>query len=106
LIAMDGQRTASIGYELYGLSFPAAFHVVDSRYKIGANFDTFLKYRYSISNLDACAEGTSNHDKYRIVESRPRDTAPVAGRYRLISARSSQMLLAAEFGRYQVFKGN
>jgi hypothetical protein len=103
-VQQGGKRSATIGYELYGRTFPALFNIVDHRYKLGANFDTFLKYRYQIMNADHCAEGMSTHDSYRIVESRADDMATEPERYKLISSRSDRLVMVAEFDRYQVFK--
>src|SRR4030095_1444476 len=51
LVRTSGNRGhASIGYEMDVRRFVAIDHIVDSRYKVGADFDMLLWYRHGISN--------------------------------------------------------
>jgi Dolichyl-phosphate-mannose-protein mannosyltransferase len=69
LVRTSGNRGhASIGYEMDVRRFVAIDHIVDSRYKVGADFDMLLWYRHGISNLNRCAEGVLGTDTYRIVQ--------------------------------------
>ena len=75
---------AAIGYDVDIWRFMAYTHVIDPRYKVGADLDLLFKYRHGIANLDRCAEGFQASDRYRIVQVAPLETAdPVEGRNRL-----------------------
>jgi hypothetical protein len=67
----EGRHQAAVGYQTYVMEFMAAMNIADPRYKIGAELDMFLKYRYGIANADQCAEGISSEDEYRIVQKPP-----------------------------------
>jgi len=67
----DGQNPVALGYNFFIRPWWASFNVADSRYKVGADMDLFLRYRYQLQNSSQCAEGTSVNDKYRIVQTRP-----------------------------------
>ena len=58
----------SIGYEIDVRRYVAIDHIIDPRYKVGADFDMLLKYRHRVSNVDQCAEGVHENDTYRIVQ--------------------------------------
>jgi hypothetical protein len=106
MIRSDGKQQARIGYEIYTYIFPAVFHTVDPRYKIGASFDAMLKYRHGIVNLDRCAEGVSPDDEYRIVQISPfEDEIPGASNF-LDVLHDSKFKLMGQFGVYQVFKAH
>jgi hypothetical protein len=64
----EGKSTVAVGYQVSIVQFMAAMNVVDSRYKVGAELDRFLKYRHGISNVSQCAEGISPTDEYRVVQ--------------------------------------
>jgi hypothetical protein len=64
----QGRDTVALGYQTHIAGFMAAMNIVDSRYKVGAELDLFLKHRHGISNSNQCAEGVSPHDEYRIVQ--------------------------------------
>jgi hypothetical protein len=68
----EGRDQAAVGYQTYIAEFMADMNIADPRYKVGAELDMFLKYRYGISNADQCAEGVSSDDEYRIVQEPPR----------------------------------
>lgn len=81
-VRADGQSVAAVGYHTYFAEFMATTNIVDPRYKVGGEYDLFLKHRYGIANSDRCAEGFSPRDDYRIVQRRPLwpgpDTVPVS----------------------------
>ncbi len=73
----EGKDQAAIGYQTFIYPFMARDNAIDDRYKVGAEFDALLKYRYGIANTDQCAEGLSPADEYRVVQDRPQ-TGPDA----------------------------
>ena len=108
-IRAEGRDKVAVGYQTITYGFVPKLNFVDPRYKVGADLDLYLKYRYGISNNDQCAEGFSADDEYRIVEARrtlyqPEDyfsiepdeyfDVPVDPGFRPLQ----------QFGNYQVFK--
>jgi len=67
----QGRDAAAVGYQTYIAEFMAAMNIADPRYKVGAELDMFLKYRYGVFNTNQCAEGVSSDDEYRIVQAAP-----------------------------------
>jgi hypothetical protein len=65
--ASGGERVA-LGYQLPVWEFMASYHVLDLRYKVGADLDYLLLRRHGIANTDRCAEGVSAADEFRLVE--------------------------------------
>jgi hypothetical protein len=111
LMQAGGQSSqAAIGYEVDLWKFMAYTHVIDPRYKAGADFDLLFKYRHGIANLDGCAEGFHASDRYRIVQVVPLETAdPVEGRNRLSSADEEWSIRSKDVGGnpgqpYRVFQ--
>jgi hypothetical protein len=100
----QGQRHVAIGYQTLYWDFPAAnffmatFNMVDSRYKVGADFDLFLTARHGLVNTNQCAEGISPADEYRIVQSSPVWTMPPAA----IFALENGWQVRRRFGPYEV----
>ena len=75
-VRAQARSTVAIGYHTYIAGFMAMMNVADPRYKVGAELDLFLKYRYGISNSNQCAEGVSATDEYRIVQKPPPPVEP------------------------------
>ena len=71
-VRSHGGNRIALGYQTYFLEFMPAMHIVEPRYKVGAELDLFLEHRYGISNSDRCAEGISADDEYRIVQQPPK----------------------------------
>jgi|RhiMetdeSRZDD1v2_1073273.scaffolds.fasta_scaffold79784_3 dolichyl-phosphate-mannose-protein mannosyltransferase len=93
---------ASIGYEVNVRRFVATDHIIDPRYKVGADFDMLFKYRHGISNENRCAEGVQPDDGYRIVQVGMGDNA---GRTdRIESGRNERFEMTGQFGAYQVLR--
>jgi len=104
-IRAEGKRDAAIGYQVFIWSFMSSFNIIDSRYKVGADFDFVLHHRHRLSNTDRCAEGLSPNDQYRIVALRPTNDIPAAQNYFAASVTDSFHRLS-QFGVYQVLKRN
>ena len=108
-VRAEGRASVSVGYQTVFWGFVPRFNFVDSRYKVGAQSDLFLKYRYEIANTSQCAEGFSADDEYRIVEARrtvspPQDyPGPGPDEYFDVLP-DSRFRLLQEFGQYQVFE--
>ena len=98
----DGKERAAIGYQIFTATYVSDFHVVEPRYKVGADLDLLFKYRHEISNTNRCAEGILPDDEYRIVESSPDVNGPPA--FRFVRALDSDFRLLQQFGSFQVFK--
>ncbi len=64
-----GRVSASIGYDVPFDKWMLAERVMDSKSKVGRQYDTVLRMRYGIANLDTNAEGISQNDEFRIVDS-------------------------------------
>jgi hypothetical protein len=103
LVRSSGERDrASIGYEVNVRRFVATDHIIDPRYKVGADFDMLFKYRQGISNANRCAEGVQLDDAYRIVQVGMDDNS---GRTdRIESRRKGGFEMMGQFGAYQVLR--
>jgi hypothetical protein len=103
LVRSSGERDrASIGYEVNVRRFVATDHIIDPRYKVGADFDMLFKYRHGISNANRCAEGVQPDDAYRIVQVAMGDNA---GRTdRIESRRNGSFEMTGQFGAYQLLR--
>ncbi len=64
----DGIVQTAIGYQVLMYGWEPAFHRHDPQYKVGADFDFYLKRKYGIVNTNRCAEGMAQFDDYRIVQ--------------------------------------
>lgn len=104
LVRAEHHDHASIGYEVDIWRFMALANVADSRYKVGADFDLLLKYRYGIVNLDRCAEGVSPDDSYRVVQTSARAMNNPLGANRIPSTRGATFQPALHAGIYQIFR--
>jgi hypothetical protein len=104
-IRATGRKEAAVGYQIFIWGFMPGFNIIDSRYKVGADFDFVLHHRHRLSNTDRCAEGLSPNDQYRIVALRPTNDIPAAQKYFAASVTDSFHRLS-QFGVYQVLKRN
>jgi len=101
-VRAQGRSHAAIGYDIFTYRFPATFHPVDPRYKIGADFDFLLKHRKNVTNSDRCAEGFAPGDEFRVVQilaepdSLTLDRLPVAA--------EPDLEPKGTFGPFQVFQ--
>jgi hypothetical protein len=103
LVRSSGERDqASIGYEVNVRRFVATDHIIDPRYKVGADFDLLLKHRHGISNANRCAEGVEANDAYRIVQVA---MGAIIGRTdRIDSRRNAPFETTGQFGAYQMLR--
>jgi hypothetical protein len=103
LVRSSGARDqASIGYEVNVRRFVATDHIIDRRYRVGADFDLLLKHRHGISNANHCAEGVEPNDAYRIVQVALGDNL---GRTdRIESRRNGSFEMTGQFGAYQMLR--
>jgi Dolichyl-phosphate-mannose-protein mannosyltransferase len=102
-IHSQGKKQANVGYQIFIWAFMPSFNIIDSRYKVGADFDFLLNYRHGVSNGNRCAEGLSPNDEYRIVQLRP--TSEIAASQKYIAAPlNDNFHMTRQFGVYQVFK--
>jgi Dolichyl-phosphate-mannose-protein mannosyltransferase len=99
----EGATGAAIGYKLYIYPFMATYHIIDSIYKVGAEFDLLFKYRHGIVNRDQCGEGVSPTDKYRIVQTRPKKGEDEPRQYIQVPE-DNRFRLLWRFDLYEVFK--
>jgi len=103
LVRSSGKRDqASIGYEVNVRRFVATDHIIDRRYRVGADFDALLKYRHGISNENGCAEGVEPNDAYRIVQVALGDN--IGRTDRIESRRNGPFEMTGQFGAYQVLR--
>jgi hypothetical protein len=80
----------------------ATFHITNSTYKVGADFDLLLKYRRGIINTDRCAEGVSPEDDYRIVRVSPQADPSAPRAYFHVPLAGFQLVRA--IGPYRAYK--
>jgi Dolichyl-phosphate-mannose-protein mannosyltransferase len=103
LVRSSGEQDqASIGYEVNVRRFVATDHIIDPRYKVGADFDMLFKYRHGISNVNRCAEGVQPDDAYRIVQVATGDN--IGRTDRIESRRNGPFEMTGQFGAYQVLR--
>jgi len=101
LLQSQGRNEARIGYEIQIQPFMAAFNHVDPRYKVGADLDLWLKYRRGVTNRNECAEGISDADEYRVVETNLSDKA---NKFRYSASRDDQFHETQQFKSYTVLE--
>jgi len=99
----QGRSDAKIGYDIFTYQFPATFHPVDPRYKIGADLDSQLKHRKNVTNSNRCAEGFAPGDAFRVVQTYATHSQ-LPGLYRLPVAAESDLVPTRTFGPFQVFE--
>jgi hypothetical protein len=99
----DGIQRTAIGYQIFIYEFMAKYNIIDSQYKVGADFDLLFKFRHGIANTDRCAEGVSSHDEYRIVQTRPKSGEEQPRHYFQVP-QDTKFRLIQSFDLYQVFK--
>jgi hypothetical protein len=102
-IRSQGKRRAAVGYQMTIWRFTAMLNVLDPEYKVGADFDFFLKNRHDVSNTNRCAEGLSPGDEFRIVETTPTWKDP-AGKGYFDTTADGRYLPLKQFGPYQVLQ--
>ena len=99
----DGRKEVAIGYQVFIYPFMATYHITNPVYKVGADFDILFTYRHGISNRDQCAEGVSEDDEYRIVQTARRDFVSYPRHYFSREVDAGYQFMR-EFGLYQVWK--
>jgi hypothetical protein len=67
LLADAGVKESIVGYDMPYQPFMANFHVLDSLYKIGLNYDWYFWRKHGIRNLSRSPAGVSGEDRYRFV---------------------------------------
>lgn len=104
-IHKEGRKRASIGYQLFIYPFMVNYHSVSSYYKVGAPFDVLFKYQHGIDNTDACAEGLSPRDRYRVVQTRLENVQDEVVPINYFKVpRGNHFKLVREIGIYRIFK--
>jgi hypothetical protein len=102
-VRATGEDHAAIGYQVFFYPFMVKYHIINPMYKVGADFDAMLKYRYGITNTNTCAEGLSSTDSYRIVQMRP-PTGFEAPREQFTPPSRGGFRKVARFGSFDVLK--
>jgi Dolichyl-phosphate-mannose-protein mannosyltransferase len=100
-LAAEHKNRVALGYDISFKPFNVAFHAADHRYKIGAQFDQLLRYRYGIQNTDACAEGIAPNDEYRLVETQGPSSEDYVRRH---SPLDSRFQLVREFPSFRLYE--
>jgi hypothetical protein len=99
----DGIHHTAIGYQIFIYDFMANYNIIDSQYKVGAEFDLLFKYRHQIANTNQCAEGLSSRDQYRIVQTKRKNGEEQPSQYFYVP-QDRRFRLIQSFDSYQVFK--
>ena len=81
----------------------ANYNIVNSNYKVGADFDVIFKYQHGITNTDTCAEGVSSRDEYRIVQTRPMNVDEAPMNYFEVPL-GKRFKMVRRIGPYRIFK--
>lgn len=71
-----GRDRAAIGYRMSFTGGEASQFILDSRYKLGANWDFLFRRLRGVANEDQCPEGVSPRDEFRVVEIRTLEDSP------------------------------
>jgi hypothetical protein len=102
LIRAEGKDRAVVGRRLFDEGPPKSpWKPVDTRWRVGEEFDVALEYRDGIANLNTCAEGLSAQDEYRIVEAQPpKPEAP----YYFDVPPSGRLRFLDRIGPYELYK--
>lgn len=95
-----GVSQAAIGYQILMYGWEPVFHRHDQQYKVGADFDFYLKRKHGIINTNRCAEGIAPFDEYRIVQTSR--TADVDRYLRVPDLDKYEPI--GEVGAYQILK--
>jgi hypothetical protein len=93
---------ARIGYHLPFFEGIPALATIDRRFKVGAEFDLVLAYRFRIANESRCAEGFGPDDEYRLAWESSRSTPH--GMYRALAAPGSAFHQVRRFGGTELFE--
>ena len=93
---------ARIGYHLPFFEGIPALATIDRRFKVGAEFDLVLAYRFRIANESRCAEGFGPDDEYRLGRESSRPTPH--GMYRALAAPGSAFHQIRRFGSTELFE--
>ncbi|RJP21881.1 MAG: hypothetical protein C4527_22780 [Candidatus Omnitrophota bacterium] len=89
-----------IGYQVFFMHYIPAFHIRDSRYKVGADIDMLLRFIHGVENHTTCAEGVSPVDHFRIVQKLPVDHHRSTFRIPIESNDSPD----SQFSYYQIYE--
>jgi len=93
---------ARIGYHRPIFAGIPALSAIDRRFKVGAEFDLVLAYRFRIANESRCAEGFGPDDEYRLVWESSPPSPP--GMYRALAAPDSAFHPIRLFGTIELFE--
>lgn len=103
-LAVEAKATsapARIGYRLNFAEFQLTYHALDPRYKIGGDFDRYLSGEHQIQNATASAQGFSEEDDFRIVQT----SVPVETfKYRFKASLPANFVLVASDGPFELWK--
>jgi hypothetical protein len=102
-IRSEGHDRAAIGYHIFVYPFMVQYNMINPQYKVGAEFDLWLKYRHGIANTNGCAEGLSPYDEYRIVQTQPKSGSDEPREYFDVPL-DRRFQLLRQFGPYQVLR--
>ena len=70
-------KEIAVGYQYPFERWEPVYSAVDARYRAGMEADLYLRLRHGVMNTDRCAEGFSDADEFRIVETAPRNPTGV-----------------------------
>jgi hypothetical protein len=102
-IRATGGDSAAVGYHVFIYPWMALYNIINRDYKVGVEFDLWLKFRHGVVNTDSCAEGVSPTDEYRVVQVIPENDAEAPREY-FDTHLDKSFTLLRDFGAYQVFK--
>lgn len=93
---------ARIGYHRAFFEGIPTLSTIDRRFKVGAEFDLVLAYRFRIANESTCAEGFGPDDEYRLAWESSRPTPH--GMSRALAAPGSAFHQTRRFGTTELFE--
>jgi hypothetical protein len=100
--AASGRDRVAVGYETFVYWFMAAYHITDPTYKVGAEFDLLLADRHGVVNTNACAEGLSPADEFRVVQTRRKPGVGEPSEY-FEAARPPGFVRIGTFDRFELW---
>ena len=113
----DADEIRAVGYIASRVTSPGAAHVgyhldffrgiptlsaIDPRFKVGAELDFVLSYRYGIINMSRCPEGLNPDDEFRLADEGPSALRP--GMYHLVASPGVAFREVRRFGRVRVLE--
>jgi hypothetical protein len=94
--------SVKVGYHIPFFAGIVKLSQADDAYKVGAELDTFLEFKFGIRNASRCVEGIDPDDEYRLVGYPSRTVPDLAAQFDALPGPTFQQI--QQFGRIEVFQ--